>query len=254
MPDPQSLHQRYELQAEWTAQIRRRLYALADLRSAAWVLEVGCGTGVICGGIDDSTSAKVIGLDIDAAALQLAKTHYPQVQYLQADGMQLPLPTGSIDISLCHFLLLWLDDPSSVLDEMFRVTRPGGSVMALAEPDYGGRVDYPDVLHEMGEMQIESLRRQGADPLIGRRLRALFQHAGLEAVQVGVLGGEWTGSASAEAFDSEWATWRDDVAEMLSRQQLLDYRQQAVRAWRSQGHILFVPTFYAIGRVPSPPL
>jgi SAM-dependent methyltransferase len=213
------------------------------------VLEVGCGSGVICGQLPELTQAMVIGLDFDAPILRLADSLYEGVNLLRADGLQLPLKSGSMHISLCHYLLLWVTEPDMILAEMVRVTRQGGWVLALAEPDYGGRIDYPAVLREMGEMQIAALRRQGADPLIGRRLRSLFHRAGLASVQVGVLGGEWSEKMAPGELESEWATWRDDTGDLLSAHELEDFRGRAERAWRSGRHILYVPTFYAVGRV-----
>jgi SAM-dependent methyltransferase len=248
--DYQHLHRRYEEQARWTSQIRRRLYGRAGLTGRRGVLEVGCGTGAVCRELPALTEGIVLGLDIDAAALGLASQDSPAIEFLVADGFHIPLADASMDAALCHFLLLWVQDPLSILDEMARVTRSGGSVMALAEPDYGGRVDYPGVLQEMGALQRQALRRRGADPLIGRRLRALFHETGLEGVYVGVLGGEWDDREEQDVFRSEWHTWREDMRDEMSESQIDAYRDGAERAWRSGGHILFVPTFYALGRVP----
>ena len=81
------------------------------------------------------------------------------------------------DITFCHFLLLWVRDPLQALREMKRVTRPGGSILALAEPDYDHRIDKPDELAPLGRWQAESLQRQGADPGLGGHLAELFLQA-----------------------------------------------------------------------------
>ena len=62
---------------------------------------------------------------------------------------------------------------------MVRVTHPGGFVLALAEPDYGGRIDYPTELSQIGDWQKNALKQQGANPLMGRELRSIFSHAGI---------------------------------------------------------------------------
>ncbi len=250
MTDYQHLHRRYQEQARWTSRIRQRLYARAGLTGHGAVLEVGCGTGAVCRELPALTEGVILGLDIDAAALELASRDSPSIEFLVADGFHIPLADRSMDAALCHFLLLWVRDPLSILVEMARVTRSGGSVMAMAEPDYGGRVDHPAVLQEMGILQRQALRRRGADPLIGRRLRALFHESGLERIYVGVLGGEWGGREEKDEFRSEWHTWREDVRDEMSEPQIDAYRERAERAWLSGGHILFVPTFYAFGRVP----
>jgi hypothetical protein len=119
----------------------------------------------------------------------------------------------------------------------------------LAEPDYGGRIDYPKELAEIGELQTKALANQGSDPYIGRKMRDIFTRAGLLDVLVGVMGGEWTGSSSGEEVDSEWRTIDSDLQGTLSNLALTTLRQTDLDAWRDGSRILFVPTFYAYGRV-----
>ena len=99
-------------------------------------------------------------------------------------GTPCACPThAAFDITFCHFLLLWVQHPLQALSEMQRVTRPGGFVLALAEPDYDHRLDTPASLTLLGRWQAESLRRQGADPGIGARLADLFRQTGLQIVE-----------------------------------------------------------------------
>ncbi len=130
----------------------------------------------------------VVGLDLNAAYLKLARRHAPRAHLSRGDAYQLPYRPGSFDVAYCHFVLLWLARPAAALAEMVRVTRPGGAVLALAEPDYGGRIDYPDELAALGAKQATALKNQGADPILGRRLAALLVEAGLDAVESGVPG------------------------------------------------------------------
>ena len=70
---------------------------------------------------------------------------------------------------------------------MVRVTRPGGAVIVAAEPDYGGRIDYPDL--PLREWQLQALAGEGADPRLGRRLRALFALPAVREAEVGIMPG-----------------------------------------------------------------
>jgi SAM-dependent methyltransferase len=250
MNTPQELHQRYQIQATWTASVRRHLLERADLDKATRVLEVGCGTGVITSELTTLTRARAYGLDIDRHVLSFAHANQAPGQYLAGDALALPYAEHTFDVSLCHFLLLWVTDVDRVLAEMVRVTVPGGRVLALAEPDYGGRVDYPESLAEVGKLQARSLEAQGSDPQIGRKLRALFARAGLIEVLAGVLGGEWDASPEPDAMASEWDTLLNDLQGMLSPEELEAFRRQDQMAWSEGSRVLFVPTFYAMGRVP----
>jgi hypothetical protein len=122
-------------------------------------------------------------------------------------------------------------------------------VLALAEPDYGGRIDYPPELAELGRLQVASLRQQGAEPELGRRLIGLFTNLGLESVEVGVLGAQWSGAISATEWESEWAVLRSDLGDSLPPSQLERLSQLDALAWQSGVRVLFVPTFYAWGKV-----
>ncbi|MGW8251646.1 MAG: class I SAM-dependent methyltransferase [Anaerolineales bacterium] len=247
---PQDWHLRYSQQARWTHDMRTYLFGRAEIDKAQRLLEVGCGTGAILSDLPAQVPLQV-GVDIDISSLQLAIRNTPKSRLTQGDGHQLPFPDKCFDITLCHFLLLWVDDPGQVLREMVRVTHSGGAVLALAEPDYGGRIDYPDELSILGEWQKQSLRQQWADPMMGRKLAGLFHRAGLEAVETGVLGGQWSGAPDWEAWEAEWRVLESDLAKTFQDQESwqalknLDYSAQ-----QNAERVLFVPTFYAWGSVP----
>ncbi len=242
------LHDWFTTQAQWTRPTRLWLYRQAGLSQARAVLEVGCGTGVIATEVAGLSRARVTGLDVDAGMLALARQEAPGVLLVQGDAHALPFPDGCFDLVLCHFLLLWLRDPAQGLQEMARVVRPGGAVLACAEPDYGGRIDHPPELVRLGRLQAEALRRQGANPEAGRRLGEWFSSAGL-ATTVGVVAGQWSAPAPPDAdLDAEWAMRRQDLAGMLEPKEL-DHLEQVDRAALQEGtRVLFVPTFYAWGR------
>jgi ubiquinone/menaquinone biosynthesis C-methylase UbiE len=242
-------HDRFVRQARWTRDLRRHLLERAGSPGARQVLEVGCGTGAVLTELA-AVYPHTHGLDIDLAHLERASVHAPQAPLTLGDAHRLPYASSNFDLTICHFLLLWVSDPLVVVSEMARVTRAGGSVLALAEPDYGGRIDYPYELVALGQLQIQSLRRQGADPLIGRRLRGIFHRAGLENVEAGLLGGQWRGPSERLEWLSEWQVLESDLKEMLSPSELSDFREKDASAWSAGERILFVPTFYAWGRKP----
>ena len=246
---PEEWHQRFCLQASWTASIRRRLYNLADLTYTSHVLEVGSGTGVITEELAMLFGIRPIGLDVDPAATVYASSRDRLSSYVTGDGHSLPFPNHRFDATICHFLLMWIPDPGQVVLEMARVTKPDGWVMALAEPDYGGRIDYPPELAECGVMQERSLTAQGADPRVGRKLKTLFTDAGLVLVKAGVLGGEWDSSRSPEEHASEWRTLASDLGKTLSKEALTSLEELDREAWENGSRILYVPTFYAYGQV-----
>lgn len=247
---PDEWHAWFVTQAQWTRPTRTWLYRQVGLDRATTVLEVGCGSGVISAELAALQTAYVVGLDIQSRLLAIAAARTEPVTYLQGDAHTLPFPAAAFDAVVCHYLLMWLSDPARAVREMVRVTRPGGCVLACAEPDYGGRIDHPPDLIPLGQLQMAALRRQGADPTMGRRLGSLFTAAGLQTT-VGVIGGQWECPSSiGDDFQAEWTMRRYDLAGWMSPRELdrlYDVDRQARLAGR---RVLFVPTFYAWGVVP----
>ncbi len=243
-------HQRYLQQAHWTQTMRTYLFGKAGLQHASKILDVGCGTGVLELELPDYTDARSFALDIDPASLNYARQYSPSADYTQGNCLHLPYADYTFEVIYCHFLLLWIKDVHQALAEMVRVTRSGGYILALAEPDYGGRIDFPPELTKIGTWQSEALKHQGANPYMGRELRSIFHRAGLVNVEVGVLGGQWGKDASEQDVSREWEMIRSDLHqnnEFLHQADRLEALDQASR--RDGQRLLFVPTFYSIGMV-----
>jgi SAM-dependent methyltransferase len=241
-------HTRFLQQASWTKELRDYLFPLAGLQGAQRVLEVGCGTGAVLQDVIGRTDARVFGLDIDWDYLRRNRLQSPASLLTLGDAHQLPFSDVVYDLVFCHFLLLWVEQPATVVQEMVRVTRPGGAVLALAEPDYGGRIDFPEELAQLGILQMEALRGQGADPNSGRKLTALFHQAGLREVETGVLGGRWTSPPRRADLEMEWRFLHADLEGIVSWEELNSYRTLDEAAWEKGERVLYVPTFYAWGK------
>jgi len=245
--DRQFWSARYRSQANWTAALRRYALAQSGLPSDARLLEIGCGYGALLGELRADGYSKLTGVDIDLPAL---KEIPPEIPSACADGQYLPFKKGSFAACLCHFYLMWIADPLAALLEMKRMARPGGWLLALAEPDYGARLDEPAELKPLGELQTQALRRQGADPFIGARLPDLFRQAGLTAIESGALERIEGAPRSAEDFEQEWQVLAADLRGMFSPAELQRWRSVDKAAWASDRRVLHVPIHYAFGQIP----
>lgn len=245
------LHRRFLQQARWTAAIRRRLLAQMSSDPAGRWIEIGAGTGALARELAEfRTDPPGVALDIDLSACRFGAGQLKTTRWLCGDAHRLPMRSRSCAAAFFHFVLLWLDDPRAAILEASRAVRRGGRVIALAEPDHASRIDHPAEFEEVGKRQTDALARQGADISLGRRLGDLFGGAGLEQVEVGVLGGEWRRQDDTAEVDLEWETLRSDLEGELTPKALDDLRERESMA-RSRGiRVLFVPTFYASGRVP----
>lgn len=245
-------HKRFLQQASWTKPLRDYLFSKVLPKAALQILEIGCGTGAILSDLSDVSSggATLHGMDLQAKHLVDAQLHAPKARLACADAHSLPYREKSFDIVYCHFLLLWLRDAARALNEMRRVAVPGGAILAMAEPDYGGRIDYPEALAQMGRWQSQALQAQGANPRIGRQLTMLFNQAGLIEVESGVLGAQWRQATAQEDMEMEWQVMRNDLGGSIPTEDLDALEQLDRRAALAGEKVLFVPTFYAWGRVP----
>jgi len=240
-------HIRFKQQARWTQDLRTYLYPRVGLDRATHVLDVGCGTGALLGELQTQSDAQIFGVDIQRQSLELALSN-KSVLLSQGDAHQLPYPNDLFDLTLSHFTLMWVSNPQDVLGEMVRVTKSGGVVIALAEPDYGGRVDYPLELEQIVQWQIESLQKQGADPFMGRKLRTIFTQSGLKNIESGVLGAQWTNELSIDEVNLEWAVLESDMEQTFRDSESLKVLKKIDKAAIDRGErVLYVPTFYALG-------
>lgn len=244
-------HLRYQQQVVWTRSIRAHLFSKFSLKPETSLLEVGCGTGAVLEDLPGISQKQMTGLDLKPDYLTKATQGSPTARFICGDALSLPFPSQFFDITCCHFFLLWVQNPAIALAEMVRVTRPGGIVVALAEPDYGARIDYPFPLTELGRLQGLALQRQGADVFIGRRLAGLFNENRLQQVQVGLIGGEWRSVFDRKSWETEWAVLETDLAGMLPQDDLITLQRIDAAAWQKGERILFVPTFYAYGIIPE---
>jgi SAM-dependent methyltransferase len=242
-------HNRFMQQARWTESVRRFLFQMADLAHARNVLEVGCGSGAILTDLRTQTKARIFGIDLKREFLRRVSDYKKDFLLACADGFHLPFQDQSFSITCCHFLLLWVKDPVQVISEMKRVTHKGGFVLALAEPDYGSRIDHPISLMALGQLQGQSLQRQGADPNTGRKIKGFFHQAGLVNVQMGIIGGQWDESFNPDELESEWKVLEADLKELVPEKELARLKQIDFAAWHRGDRVLYVPTFYAWGKV-----
>jgi len=167
-----------ELQAIETAEERIPLYLEIGIKDAKLVLDVGCGSGVVTRDIAHLTKGKVIAIDDSKEMIKVAKNvlkMYNNIQLRVGNAENLPFKDNMFDIVTCNLLLMWAANPQKVVNEMVRVAKPGGIVLATLEPDYGGKLHWPENQKVDPIFSGKAIKSKGGDPHIGRKLRALFQ-------------------------------------------------------------------------------
>lgn len=99
----------------------------ADRLSSLTLLDVGASTGLIDHYLA-SHFRHVTGIDIDASAVQHAQRSFSRdnLAFEQGDAMALRFPDASIDVVVCSQVYEHVPDAGRMLEEIFRVLRPGG--------------------------------------------------------------------------------------------------------------------------------
>lgn len=93
------------------------------------VLDVGCGTGYFSEKLK-LAGANVIALDLSDKMLEVARRRCGNsLKYIAGDAEALPLADNSVDVVFSSLALQWCRDLSAPLQELKRVTRPGGRVL-----------------------------------------------------------------------------------------------------------------------------
>jgi len=170
---PEDLPALYAAQKEWFAAERNRLLRRAGLAAAAAVLDLGCGSGAMLSDLARRARGRVVGVDRDAGLLAVASG-----ARVVADAAALPFRAGAFDLVFTQMFFLWAGCAPGLLGEIRRVLRPGGCLVAAAEPDWRGAFCEPPA-PALAEF-AEGLRREGADPFIGGRLGLALEDAGFQ--------------------------------------------------------------------------
>ncbi|MEJ7731664.1 MAG: class I SAM-dependent methyltransferase [Polyangiaceae bacterium] len=116
----------------------------AHVGHAARILDVGCSTGgtAVAMALSDKLAAEhIIGVDPNEASLEAARV---RARMHEVDdrvafettraGAPLPFDDGAFDLVICVSVLEYvhrLDDRRALVDEMKRVTRPGGHILLI---------------------------------------------------------------------------------------------------------------------------
>jgi len=158
--------------------------ALAQLKAGEVVLDLGSG-----GGIDVLLSAKRVGptgkaygLDMTDEMLALARENQKKagaenVEFLKGTIENIPLPDNAVDVIISNCVINLSGDKDRVLQEAFRVLKPGGR---LAVSDVVIRGEVPADIRKSMELWVGCIAGALQETEYREKLRA----AGFSAIDV----------------------------------------------------------------------
>jgi ubiquinone/menaquinone biosynthesis C-methylase UbiE len=161
---------------------KRKTFDLMKLGPAMKTADVGCGTGEDARALADIVGAEgeVIGFDLSEAMIAQACTRHagvPGLRFECAPSDALRLPDDDLDGIRADRVLIHVSDPSATLDEMIRVTKPGGRIV-VSEPDMPGFWVASDD-YATTELVIRAIASSCVTPFLPRDLWAIFRDHGL---------------------------------------------------------------------------
>jgi hypothetical protein len=157
----------------------------------SFVLEAGCGVGAQTQIIaTKNPNSTFISIDLSEESINEAKQlvkslAITNVELQQADIYKLPFKDETFDSVIVCFVLEHLHNPIQALNELKRVLKTGGTMIAI-EGDHGSTFFYPDSqdAHSAIDCQVLLQKQSGGNSNIGRELYPLFQSTGLSAIAV----------------------------------------------------------------------
>ncbi len=244
------LHRRFAIQASWTAKMRKHLIQEKKILKPGPILETGCGTGAVLSDLEQLWNYPIYGIDLRKDYLIKANKQTSRSHIAVGNVSNMPFPDRTFSAVVSHYFLMWLSKPEESLAEIRRVIQPGGYFFVFAEPDYGGRIDFPPSLKSVKKLQIKALKLAGADPEMGRILPSLLKKIGFRNVVSGVYENRFPSSYSEQMIKSEQRILKEDLQQVATKSELQNFLSMDAKAWKMGTRIVHVPTFYAWGIAP----
>lgn len=186
-------------QAELYRPESQQLLDAVNLTLGQRALDLGCGP---LGVLDEMAervgpTGVVIGLERESsyrahAEARLREHKFSNTKVLGGDARQTQLPKDCLDLAHARLLLVNVPRPQEIVNEMARVTKPGGAV-ALHEVDWVSWVCEPMVAswERMKNAAKTIWTQNGLDVHIGRRLPSMLTNAGLTDIHIQTRSYAW---------------------------------------------------------------
>ena len=195
--------------AERVAAYKKRTYDLMDLKPGDKALDVGCGpaTDTIALASLVGETGQVCGVDIDSDQIKLAREKAVTAgverwtAHHSVAGQQLPFDSNYFDAVRSERVFQHNADADTLLEEMIRVTKPGGRILVL-DTDWSTMSIDTDLIEIEQKLKAFHVQRVIKNGYSGRKLQRMFRQNQLDDIQV-----ELAPTAITDYQASRLVTW-----------------------------------------------
>jgi len=130
-----------ELNDNFYEDIKPRLYqrVVGELHSANHVLDIGCGNCELAGYLSKTYGQKVTGIDISSESFpdkEKINKDWPLVRCVRRSASRLDfIQDEAIDAVVMFWSLHEMNNPKTVLQQVYHVLKPGGKVLIVEFPN-----------------------------------------------------------------------------------------------------------------------
>lgn len=149
------------------------------------LLDIGCGTGLFVERYVAS-GGTAVGLDISRGMIGKARDRCRKSQFTVGNAEHLPFADGSFNAISSLLAFSYVKEPDLMLEEAFRVLRPGGSavICTLGKNLFTSGLPAIYTLGEVMKIRRVGMGAFGERYYTAREMKNLFQEAGFSAVSV----------------------------------------------------------------------
>lgn len=203
------------------------------LRKGLRVADICCGCGDVPLLISrEMQPSFMLGVDHSAAAVAYARRlqqdfQVTNAEFQRGDATALMLEDNSFDFVLCRLSLQIFSQPTAILDELIRITRPGGRIYVLCE-DYDLIVGHPEdelIAHTYERAAVYG-DAMGMDLRSGKKLYRMLSEARLQEIRTDHIMVD-TSNSDREAMAQVIESWRTFSVDTIGDRLALNAAEKA---------------------------
>lgn len=226
----------------WLSSVKDKILERANIKSDDVIIDVGTGTGLLAFGAYElvGQNGKVIASDSYEDCIEecgrIAKNSdiRENFELLLSDAASIKMPDNSVDIVVMRSVLVHILEKQSVLDECYRILKPGGRI-SIFEPIISSNTRYHELINPENFSNYERIKEiedkvmsMPNDPLTNfndKTLEKNFSKAGFKNIDID-LNTEQSAYKASASMVGPWFNTPPSPGSLTLRQRFLQYMSE----------------------------